>query len=84
MKTSLIQIGNSKGIRIPKTLIEQCQLTGELELVPSNTGLLITSMAKPRQGWEERFKNSIPERQEKDDLAWRSISNRFDNEGWSW
>jgi antitoxin component of MazEF toxin-antitoxin module len=31
MKTNLIQIGNSKGIRIPKSLIEQYQLSGEIE-----------------------------------------------------
>jgi antitoxin component of MazEF toxin-antitoxin module len=46
MKTSLIQIGNSKGIRIPKSFIEQYQLHGEIELIPSNAGLLISSRPK--------------------------------------
>ncbi|HET6992527.1 MAG TPA: AbrB/MazE/SpoVT family DNA-binding domain-containing protein [Bacteroidia bacterium] len=84
MKTSLIQIGNSKGIRIPKSLIEQYQLSGEIELIPSNTGLLITSSRKPRSGWDEAFKNSTPEQKESDGLAWRTIPNKFDNEEWSW
>ena len=52
MKTNLIQIGNSKGIRIPKSFIEQYQLNGEIELIPSKSGLLITSSSKPRKGWE--------------------------------
>lgn len=84
MKTNLIQIGNSKGIRIPKSLIEQYQLSGEIELIPSNTGLLITSSLKPRSRWEDFFKNSVPEQKNPDSLAWRTISNKFDNEEWSW
>jgi antitoxin MazE len=84
MKTSIIQIGNSKGIRIPKSLLEQYQLTGEIELIPSKSGLLITSSSKPRNGWEEAFKNSALEQKDSDGLAWQSFSNKFDNEDWSW
>ncbi len=84
MKTNLIQIGNSKGIRIPKSFIEQYQLNGEIELIPSKSGLLITSSSKPRNGWEEMFKNSDMEPKDSDGSAWRSVSNTFDNEEWSW
>jgi antitoxin MazE len=84
MKINLIQIGNSKGIRIPKSLIEQYQLSGRIELIPSNTGLLITSSLKPRSGWEDLFKNAMQEQKDLDGLAWRAISNKFDNEEWTW
>ena len=84
MKTNLIQIGNSKGIRIPKSLIEQYQLSGEIELIPSKSGLLITSSLKPRDGWEDVFKNSAPVQQDSDGIAWRTVSNKFDKEEWSW
>ena len=84
MKTNLIQIGNSKGIRIPKSFIEQYQLNGEIELIPSKSGLLITSSSKPRNGWEDVFKNSTAEEKDSDSSAWRSVSNQFDNEEWSW
>jgi antitoxin MazE len=84
MKTFLIQIGNSKGIRIPKSLIEQYQLTGEIKLIPSNDGLLISSASKPRKGWEELFKNSVSDQKDLDDFTLRAISNKFDNEEWSW
>jgi antitoxin MazE len=84
MKTNLIQIGNSKGIRIPKSLIEQYQLSGEIELIPSKSGLLITSSSKPRDGWEDVFKNSAPVQQDSDGIGWRTVSNKFDKEEWSW
>ena len=84
MKTNLIQIGNSKGIRIPKSFIEQYRLNGEIELIPSRNGLLITSSLKPRDGWEDIFKNSAPDQKDADSLAWRSVSNKFDKEEWSW
>ena len=84
MKTNLIQIGNSKGIRIPKSFIEQYQLDGEIELIPHKSGLLITSSSKPRNGWEDSFKNSTEEQKDADSSAWRSVSNQFDNEEWSW
>lgn len=84
MKTSLIQIGNSKGIRIPKSLIEQYQLNGEIELIPSNAGLLISSVSKPRSGWEDLFKNSVSDQKDLDALTWSAAPNKFDIEGWSW
>ena len=84
MKTNLIQIGNSKGIRIPKSLIEQYQLNREIELIPSKNGLLLTSSSKPRSGWDEVFKNSAVGQKDSDSSAWRSVFNKFDNEEWSW
>jgi antitoxin MazE len=84
MKTNLIQIGNSKGIRIPKSLIEQYQLSGEIELIPSKDGLLITASSKPRDGWEEIFKNSAANQTDTESTAWQTFSNKFDNEEWTW
>jgi len=84
MKTKIIQIGNYKGIKIPKSFIEQYQLRGEIELIPSKNGLFITSSFKPRFGWEDAFKNSGVEEKDSDSSAWQSVSNQFDNEEWSW
>lgn len=59
MKTELIQIGNSRGIRIPKAIIEQCDLEGKLELDVHDGALIIRPLApSPRAGWEEAFKNA--------------------------
>ena len=55
MKTHLVQIGNSKGIRISKSLIEQFDLDGEIEIIPSSRGLLIKPLSKSRNKWENIF-----------------------------
>ena len=80
MKTRLIQIGNSKGIQIPKSFIEQYQLKGEINLIPSKKGLLITSSPKPRDGWEVQFKNAMPLQKNPVDFIWQSFSSNFDSE----
>jgi antitoxin MazE len=53
---TLIKIGNSQGVRIPKAIIEQTQLSDkELEFKVIEDGLLIQPVKKPRQGWKEQF-----------------------------
>ncbi len=56
MKARIVRIGNSRGVRIPKVLIEQCHLPEEVELEVRDQGLLIRSAHKPREGWEEAFR----------------------------
>jgi len=52
----LIKIGNSQGIRIPQTLIQQAHLENqELTLQVVENGLLITPIKNARAGWEEQF-----------------------------
>ncbi len=54
--TTLIKIGNSQGVRIPKVIIEQAQLIDKiLEFKIVDDGLLIQPVKKPRQGWKEQF-----------------------------
>jgi antitoxin MazE len=84
MKTRLIQIGNSKGIRIPKALIKRYQLGNQIELIPSGNGLLITASVKSRSGWEDFFKNAEPARKDAHGLTWRRGANQFDKEEWTW
>ena len=55
MTTTLTRIGNSRGVRIPKPLIEQYGLDGELELEATADGILIHRARRPRDGWEEAF-----------------------------
>ncbi len=43
MKTQLVRIGNSRGIRIPKPLIEQCRFGNEVELQVENERLIISA-----------------------------------------
>jgi antitoxin MazE len=85
MIAKVIQIGNSKGIRIPKPIIEQIGLPDEVELVVENKELIIRPINSPRRGWDEAFKEMA---QHQDDRALDSevdfISNNWDKEEWTW
>jgi antitoxin MazE len=52
MKTRIIKIGNSQGIRIPKILLEQSGLSTEVELEVQDAQIVIRSAERPRQGWD--------------------------------
>jgi antitoxin MazE len=56
MKTRIIRIGNSQGIRIPKALLEQSRLSEEVELHAAPGELIIRPVRSPREGWEEQFR----------------------------
>ena len=83
MKTELVRIGNSRGIRIPKPLIEQCGLEGTVDLSVENDRLVISPGRRLRQGWAEAFaKAGSPEN---DELLLGSIeANEFDRNDWKW
>ena len=53
MKTRIVKIGNSRGIRLPKPLIEEAGLGEDVELRVVATGLLIERAAQTREGWAE-------------------------------
>lgn len=55
MRTSIVRIGNSQGIRIPKAIIEQCQLGTDVELEVKDKKLIISPVSGPRQGWGDKF-----------------------------
>jgi len=55
IKTHIVKIGNSRGIRIPKVLIDQAKLGDEIEMEVQGDKLVIHSLRNPRQGWDERF-----------------------------
>ncbi len=56
MTTKVIRIGNSRGIRIPKAILEECDLEGAVELKVRRGHLIVRPASKPRRGWEETFR----------------------------
>jgi antitoxin MazE len=83
MRTALVRIGNSRGIRIPKPLIEQCGFGDTVELHVEQDRLVIAPDRSPRQGWKEAFaatRSPAP-----DSLLLEALSpNEFDTEEWTW
>ena len=57
MKIPIVQIGNSKGIRIPKAILTQYQIDDMVELILENGYILIKPTRQPRQGWNTAFKS---------------------------
>lgn len=55
MKTRIVRIGNSQGIRIPKPLLEQTGLRGEVEISAEDGSLVIRAAKKPREGWAAAY-----------------------------
>jgi antitoxin MazE len=82
MKTRLVQIGNSKGIRLPKTVIAEAQLHDEVELHAEPGRIVIRSAKRPREGWADAAR-LMRERGE-DRLIDESTSTRFDDKEWKW
>ena len=56
MKARMVRIGNSRGIRIPKPLIEQTGITDEVEIEVSGNTLVIRPSSPPRAGWSDAFR----------------------------
>ena len=83
MRTELVRIGNSRGIRIPKPLIEQCNLGDAVDLRIENNCLVVAPERKVRQGWNEAFREAGPAAG--DELMLEELeSNQFDREEWKW
>ena len=56
MDLSVIPIGNSKGIRLSKTLLEKYNITDKVELILENDFIILKAKSEPRIGWENAFK----------------------------
>lgn len=56
MELSVIQIGNSKGFRLSKTLIDRYNIKDKVELILEKDHLVLKPMAQPRKGWDIAFK----------------------------
>ena len=82
MKARLVQIGNSRGIRLPKTVLAEAQLADEVELKAEPGCIVIRSVKPPRSGWAEAAKK-MRELGE-DRLIDPMERTRFDREEWEW
>ena len=83
MRTELVRIGNSRGIRIPKPFIEQCGFGETVEVRVERDCLIVSPERRPRQGWGEAFRASGLAAA--DELMLEATGpNEFDREEWRW
>ncbi len=81
MKSQIIQIGNSQGIRIPKVLLEDSHIAGEVDLELHPDGILIRKAQRPRDGWEDAFKSMA---ENDDDELDSAAPTAFEQKEWQW
>jgi len=84
MITKIVPIGNSRGIRIPKALLDDCGFSEEAELQPKNGTLVLRPIGTIRAGWSAAFREMADNQ---DDFMMHedaSSQPQFDAEEWEW
>ena len=84
MKATLVQIGNSRGIRVPKPIIEQCGFDEKVEMEVRHGELVIRPSGSPREGWSDAYAGM---RKSGDDELLDRVAepgSNWDEEEWEW
>ncbi len=82
MKTKIVRIGNSRGVRIPKPLLEQAGLEDEVELRVVDGGIVIEAKKDPRDGWAAAAARA--RELGDDELLEPPVATAFDDSEWDW
>lgn len=84
IRASIIKIGNSQGVRIPKPLLDQTGIIDDVELEVDKSQIIIRPISSPRAGWDNAFKSMSQNND--DDLidGNEAISHSWDEEEWQW
>ena len=81
-KTRIVQIGNSRGIRVPKVLLDHARLPEDVELQAEHGRLIVRAARGARAGWADAAK-AMHARGD-DQLLDATTANRFDDQEWQW
>ena len=81
MRTRIVRIGNSQGVRIPKVLLEESGIEGDVELRIEEGRLVIENAEGAREGWEAAAR-ALGDTEPSDAGPWPSTD--FDEEEWVW
>lgn len=80
LKTRLVRIGNSRGVRIPKPLIQEAKLGDDVEIEVRDGAIVVSRSTDCREGWAEAAQDLA---QEREGLLDPPTPTRFDEE-WEW
>ncbi|HOY66595.1 MAG TPA: AbrB/MazE/SpoVT family DNA-binding domain-containing protein [Candidatus Ozemobacteraceae bacterium] len=84
LKTNLVKIGNSQGVRLPKAVLQQIHLIDEIEIEIKRDCLVLKPANNPRAGWDEGFKKAMKAIPDSELEAWEKLQLQNDEEEWSW
>ena len=82
MRVSIIKIGNSQGVRLPKPILEQCGFHDEVEIEVRNHELILKSPTNPRTNWEKAFKAMASNKD--DTFLDPALPTQWDEGDWEW
>lgn len=82
MKTRIVRIGNSQGVRIPKFLLDQAGLQGEVDIKVKDDTLVIKPARPPRAGWAAAFQEMA--KGGDDSLLEETTPTHWDGDEWQW
>ncbi len=81
MEAKVIQIGNSKGIRLSKTILKQYEIHEKVEIILEKDHIVIRPIDKPRAGWAEQFAQMAKDGE--DELLMPDVFSEEEIEEWS-
>lgn len=85
MKIKLVRIGNSQGIRIPKPVIEEIGLSGEVEMILKDNQIILRSAKQTRKGWDSAFERMAEEQDDQlIDKEEVEVPGKWDETEWTW
>jgi antitoxin MazE len=82
MKTKIVRIGNSQGVRIPKPLLAEAGLEDEVEIRLVESGIIIESASTPRSGWSAAA--ALLRDRGEDGVLDEPTPTDFDKAEWEW
>lgn len=84
MRLAIVSIGNSKGIRIPKAVLDKYQMKDSVEVEMRDDAIVLKPVRKPREGWDEAFRLAIAAGDLPEGELLEGYSNDFDEHEWTW
>jgi antitoxin MazE len=82
IRSKVVKIGNSRGIRIPQTMLKQAGLTDQVEMTVEGNRLIVCSAYRPRAGWKNQFADMADKGD--DQLLDGVVPTRWDEDEWTW
>ena len=86
METTIVKIGNSQGLIIPKRILNHLGENKKVDIQIKNEGLFVKPLIenKPRKNWENQFTIAIKKGYKPDDENITEFENEFDKNEWTW
>ena len=84
MRSRIVRIGNSKGIRIPKPFLDQAGIGEAVELEVESNRIIVRPVSDSREGWEDSFKAMAETGDDNPLIDDENLDRSWDEEEWQW